>query len=226
MGGEVTTCLQIVNRAVARNTANRLSSLTSDNAEILHVIATAQSQLRSAIVGGNRTFYQEQDTVTSSAASSKRVASLSAVTPPVYRMLRVELSDETEVTPVDLQDPDAELAPRYYPKGRTLVEVGSDWDEESASAVSLTIYYVAGVTAIDTTGALTQTVSIEDEWAWLLDNRLARYLATKDVGRDPQEAKDLDAEYAQGAADYLAWVDNYAGTQADRFLLPPPRSKA
>lgn len=220
-----TTALQIVDRAIQRNTANRLSSLTDDNAEMLHVVNSAQSALRSLLVGENRTFYQQQASVTSTAASTKRVADLSAVTPPVYRVLRVELADGTEVAPVDLQDPDAELAPRYYPKGRTLVEVGSDWNESSSAAQTLTVYYVAGVTALSTSGALGQTVSIEDEWAWLLDNRLARYLAAKDVGRDPAEVEDLDAEYARGSTDYLAWVDTYAGRQADRFLIPPPQKK-
>lgn len=220
-----TTAQQIVDRAVARNTANRLSSLTSDNAEMLHQVGAFQTQLRAMLVGGNRTFYQAQDSLTSTAASSKRVIDLEDADTPVYRVLRVELADGTEVAPVDLQDTDAELAPRYYPKGRTLVEVGSDWNTSSAAAQTLTVYYVSGVTAIDTTGALSQTVGIEDEWAWLLDNRLARYLAAKDVGRDPAEVRDLDREYAQGASDYLAWVDQYAGTMADRFVLPAPQAK-
>lgn len=220
-----TTAQQIIDRAVGRNTANRLGSLTSDNAELLHVIGSADSALRALVVANNRVFHQQKTTVTSTAASSARVVDLSAVTPPVYRVLRVETAAGVEIAPVDLQDTDAELAPRYYPKGRTLVEVGSDWNTTSAAAQTLTIYYVAGVTALSTSGLLTQTVSVEDEWAWLLDNRLAAYLAQKDVGRDPAEVEKLDQEYAQGTADYLAWVDNYAGTQADRFLLPSPQSK-
>ena len=220
-----TTAQQIMDRAVARNTANRLSSLTDDTTQILWRIGTEEQSIFARLAGENRTYYQTSTSVASNAAASGRVVSLSAVSPPVLRVLRVEKSDGTEVYPVDLRDTDAELAPRYYPRGLSLVEVGSDWASNS-SAVTLTIYYVQGATALSTTGALTQTVTIPDAFADLLDNRLARWLAEKDVGRDPAEIAMLDQEYAKRYDEFVVYLDNLAGTQTTRFILAEPESKA
>jgi hypothetical protein len=218
-----TTAQQIVNRAIARNVANRLTSLTSDTSEMLHRINADAIELRQQLLEGNRTFFQEREVKASSNAASSRVLDLSALATPCFRLLKLELPSGTEISVVDLRDQDAELAPRGYPKGKTIVEVGSEWG--SSGAVNITVFYVKGVASLTLTGALSQTVTIDDEYASLLDNRLAKYLAQKDTGRDPQEVTDLDAEYQTGLVSYLDFLNGVGGTQALRHVLPGANDK-
>jgi hypothetical protein len=219
-----TTCQQVVARAIGRNIANRLTSLTADSAEMIHRIDLDARQLRAGVTEKNRTFFQDVVARNSTSGASPRVVDLSEVR--VLRVLKVSLQDAplTEISIVDFRDPDAELAPRCYPRGKQLVEIGTDWGNGTAE-VPVYVWYLQSVARLDRAAGLGQEVSVEDDYAWLLDNRLAAYLSSKDTGRDPQEIKDLDAEYDSGVEDFIDYANGIAGTMVDRFFLPPPQPK-
>lgn len=217
-----TTCQTIVSRARSYSTLN--TPLTSDSAEMLSRIRADQQALFTSIAGLTRDRFQTAVSVTSTAGASGRTIDLSALAKPVERILRFDLADGREVNQVDVLDLDAELEPRYLVRAQTLIEVEDDWNPTSSSAVSGTLTYVYGPTAIDPDGALTQAVTVPDEWIDLLVLPLAIYLFQKDPGRDPGEEERLSALLDDRSQAFVAYLSNYGGVESKRFTLPSPRT--
>lgn len=218
-----TTVQQLADRAKAFSTANTSASIT-DSAEIIARVTSIERQLYAAASQRRPDFFLASTALTSTSGSSGRTADLSAVSPPVMRVLRVSITstDET-VSQVDVLDPDGDLAPRYYAKGQTLVEVSNDWG--ASGTVGLTVHYIKGPVALSTSGGMSQTVSIPDEWTDCLVLPLALYLAHKDVGRDPAELQRIEGQAAQVTEQFYTYLDQYAGAGAIRYLRSSPTLK-
>ena len=219
-----TTISDIKDRAVAWSSANGLQSLASDTAEIINRVAADERQLFDLAASVNSYYFATTASVTSSSGSSARTITTSALTPPVGRILRFVLNSGTEVRQVDLRDTDAELAPRYYLLGTVLTEVSNDWSSTSGT-VSGTLTYVKRPTALDTTGALTQTVTLPDEFSDLLELKLAFYLAHKDYGREQPEVKRLQDLIDQRTTDFLTFISTFGGVESRAFQIPSTGNK-
>lgn len=219
-----TTCQKLQDRAVAYSSANGLASLVSDKAEILNRIATDERALYDLAARTNRYFFATTIAITSTSGASLRSFALTALSPRVARILKIVLADGREVNQVDVQDLEAEFSPRYYVLGQTVYEVENDWSSVNAT-VSATLTYVQLPATIDTTGLLTQTVTLPDDFVDLLELRLARYLAHKDVGRDPAEMTRLDEQIKAREADFLSHITQFGGVEARRFTLPSSGTK-
>lgn len=213
-----TTAQDIITRAQQFNTLN--TGLTSDSAEMLSRIRADQQRVFTAIAGQTRDRFKTTASLTSSTGSSARTFDLSAVDPPIERVLKVMLGDGRECYAVDELDTDAELAPRYFVRGQTLVEVGSDWG--SSGSKTATLSYVYGATTIDIDGSLDQDVTVPDEFTDVLVLPLAGYLAQKDPGRDPGEMERLALMLDEANDHFTQYLTNYGGTTASRFVLPNP----
>lgn len=214
-----TTIQQILSRATSFSSANGLQSLTNDNAEIINRVASDERQLFDLAAAMNSYYFATTAAVTSSSGSSARTITTSALTPPVGRLLRFVLASGTEVNQVDLRDVDAELAPRYYVLGTTLVEVDNDWSASSGT-VSGTLTYVKRPTVLSTTGALTQTVTLPDEFVDILELKLAYYLAHKDYGREQPELKRLEAMVARREQDFVTFLTTFGGVESRNTIIP------
>lgn len=217
-----TTCQDIINRAKSFNTLN--TPLASDPTEMLSRIRADQQALFTENAGVTRDRFQTTKSISSTIGSSLRSFDLSAITPPIERVLMLTLGDGTEVSQIDVQDPQAEFAPRYLVRGQTLVEVSNDWG--SGGAVAATLIYVYGATSIDINGVLTQLVSIPDEWTDLLVLPLAQYLFQKDPGRDPAEGVRIDTMLAGRQKAFLDYLVNYGGVEVKRFIQPSPQASS
>lgn len=179
-----TTCQTIVDRAKATSPLN--TPLTADRSEMLSRVRADQQELFTRLAGRTRDRFQTTAAIASSSGAQGRIFTLSELTLRVERVLKITLGDGREINQVDVLDPDAELAPRYYVRGQTLIEVSNDWST-TTGIVNATLIYVYGMTDVDPAGALTQLVSVPDEWIDLLALPLAMYLFQKDPGRDPSE---------------------------------------
>lgn len=215
-----TACSSIVSRAQAMSALN--TPLTSDRAVMLSRIRADQQALFTSVAGLTRDYFQTTASVVSSVATSGRVLSLSALV--VERVIRVDLSDGREASQVDVQDVEAELAPRYFVRGQTLMEVSNDWNTASSAAVSATVTYVYGPTDIDPDGALTQTVTVPDTFTDLLVIPLAMFLHNSDPGRDPAEYERLATMLDEKSTAFVSFLQNYGGVTSRRFDLPSPQS--
>lgn len=225
-----TTCQTIVDRAKSASPLN--TALASDRAEMLSRIRADQQELFTVLAGRSRDRFQTTATIASTTGSSGRVFNLATITAlPVERVLQLVLQDGREANQVDVLDIDAELAPRYFVRGQTLVEVSNDW-ATVAGAINGTLVYVYGMTDIDPAGALTQLVTVPDQWIDLLVLPLAMYLFQKDPGRDEAEYGRLatmlgafDTRTGRRGA-FLDYLENYGGVESKRFLQPtPPESR-
>lgn len=224
-----TTCQTIVDRAKSASPLN--TALASDRAEMLSRIRADQQELFTVLAGRSRDRFQTTASLSSTTGSSGRSFNLAAITPPVERVLQVVLQDGREANQVDVLDTDAELAPRYFVRGQTLIEVSNDW-ATAAGAINATLVYVYGMTDIDPAGALTQTVTVPDQWIDLLVLPLAMYFFQKDPGRDEPEYARLgvmlgsfDGRTGRRGA-FLDYLENYGGVESKRFLQPtPPESR-
>ena len=214
-----TTIQDIQTRAVAWSSANGLQSLVSDNAEIINRVAADERQLFDLAASTNSYFFATTAAVTSSSGTSARTITTTALTPPVGRILRFVLDSGAEVSQVDVRDTDAELSPRYYMLGTTLYEVSNDWSATSGT-VGGTLTYVKRPTALDTTGTLTQTVTLPDEFTDILDLKLAHYLAHKDYGREQPEIKRLEEMVARREQDFVQFITSFGGVEARRVTIP------
>jgi hypothetical protein len=112
-----TTCQTIVDRAKSTSPLN--SALASDRAEMLSRIRADQQELFTVLAGRSRDRFQATAALASTSGSSARVFTLSAITPPVERVLLLTLGDGRDASQVDVLDIDAELAPRYFVRGQT-----------------------------------------------------------------------------------------------------------
>jgi len=213
-----TTCQDVITRAQSFNALNQ--SLTSDPVEMLSRIKADQQRIFTGVASLTRDRFKTTAALTSSTGASGRSFDLSAVVPSIERVLLATLGDGRLLNAVPQEDTDAELSPRYYALGQTLVEVGSDWG--TTGVKNATLVYVYGATAISPTGSLTQAVTIPDEFIDVLVLPLAGYLNLKDPGRDPTEydrlANLLDA--AQQAL--VGYLTSYSGPVIERFVLPNP----
>lgn len=213
-----TTCNTIIQRAQAFNALN--TGLTTDAAEMLSRIRADQQALFTSLAGLTRDYFQSTAILTSTGGSSARSFDLSAISPVVERVLLVTLGDGRTVNQVDVLDQDAELAPRYIVRGQTLIEVGNDWG--TAGAKTATLVYVSGMTDIDPSGSLTQTVTVPDPWIDLLVIPLAMYLSQKDPGRDPNEVVALKAMLDDRQQAFVAYLTQFGGIESRRLVIPTP----
>lgn len=219
-----TTCQAIIDGARKFSTLN--VPLTADRTEMLSRILADQQEIFTSIAGLTRDRFQAAVGVTSSGGASGRLIDLAALVPtnpPVERVLTLILADGREANQVDILDVEAELKPRYTVRGQLLVEVSNDWNTVSG-AVSATLTYVYGPTAIDPAGALTQLISVPDAWTDLLVLPLAIYLAQKDPGRDPAEIERLEGKLSKRQDAFVTYLTNYGGVVVKRFDLPSPQS--
>lgn len=198
------------------------SSLTSSTSEMLSKINALQNAVFARVAAASRYFYGSA-AVTSTSGSSGRSADLSAVA-GIERIIHVYATAVPDVlfSRVDWEDKNAELPPRYFLRGTTLVEVSNDWSA-STSTVALTVGYAKQPTQLDPTGALTQVMTIPDAHADVLSLGLAAYLASKDAGRGPEEAARLQGEYADRVGVVIASLDHFGGAAHRRFLSPETR---
>lgn len=213
----------ILDRALNRSIANDQALFAGGDEEILTRVDYAQQALFSRLAEENRYFYVQPTTKASNVAAANRVVDLSTLDPPVERLLLVKLPTGVQLSQVDLQDLEAELAPRFYPLGETLVEVDHDWG--ATGAITLSLWYAYRPAALNLAGDLTQTVTVPDRFCGWLELELAIYLAGKDFGRtsvDGSEIARLTAEQTQVFQDFLTFLDHFAGPSSRRFVLPVP----
>lgn len=217
-----TTCQNVIDRAKTFSPLN--VSLTTDPVEMVVRVQQMQQRVFTAIAPLNAARFSVVATPNSTSASSNRTVDLSPLSPPVERVRRVALPSGVDVDQVTEMDPNAELAPRYFPRGQKLYEVGSDWG--ATGVVVMTILYAYGATPITATGGTSQAISLPDEWADVLIIPLARYLHTKDPGRDPIEYQNLTTQYGEAWTAFLGYVTNYDGELMRSKLLPAPPENA
>jgi len=181
-----------------------------------------QQRLFTRLAQENRYFYVQAATLPSTNGASARTADLASLPDPlVERLLVAKLPSGVELSQVDLQDLEAEIAPRFYPLGSKLVEVGNEWG--ATGVVTLSIWYAYRPVPLDLAGALSQVITIPDRFADWLEIDLAIYMAGKDYGRaaaDPQEMTRLVGERQEVYNDFVQHLDHFAGPSSRRFVLP------
>lgn len=222
-------CQDVVTRAIALNVANSaFQGLPAT--ELLARLNLALRTLNAKLAQDNRLFYLTTQTIASTPGISGRSIDLASASfaLPVERVLLVYLPPgtpgSTEVALVDIQDLNAELAPRMFAIGTRLVEVNNEWSGASG-AVTLTVYYVYKQVPLSLTGDLTQTLQIPDEFAPYFDYDLGIYFHEKDLGRSTAEPEELARLTARQEAAYqalLQYLDHLHGTLQRRFILPVP----
>lgn len=221
-----TTLQQIQDRALSWSVANGTTSLVSDSSLVIARIAALERALFDRAKALNSYYYATTASANSTSGSSARTLDLTTVAPttaPVRRLLSVSLPSGAELNQVDLREQDAELAPRYFLRGRTLVELNSEWG--ATGVVALALVYMRGPAPLNVAGALTQTISLEDDYADLLELGLAWWLAQRDVGRETQEMTRLQETLAQREADYIEHITNFSGEAARKQNIPTKRSQ-
>lgn len=212
-----TSCQQIYVRARQTSPAN--AALVPQPAEVLARIESEQQTLFASLAGITRDRFQTTATLTSTGGLSGRVIDLSALSPVCERVLRVTLSDGREARQVDVLDVDAELAPRYIVRGKTLIELSNEW-KAAGGTVTATVVYVYGPTSIVPNTDYTQTVSVPDEWADLLMLPLAAYFARQRGSEN--EAESYESRLSDRTQAFVASLTNFGGVEAQRFILPTP----
>lgn len=213
----------VIDRAVALSVANQ--GLPTNIPDLIYRVNSYQRKRWTQFTQSNKYFYQVTQNITSTAANGGRLVDLSIFTQPVERVLSVFLPDgKTEVREVDLQDPNAEMAPRYYPSGPLLIEVSNDWDLATTNGVQLTVNYCWRPADLDPTLSTTQLVTIPDGYVGCLVNELGAYFAFSDYGRATQvpEQQSLMADAETITQAWIAEAGHFAGRTAYRFDLPTP----
>lgn len=226
-----TTCADIVTRTLALSVAN--SGLldvntAADVMEALDRINALQTLAFTRFTAANRAGFLITRPKASTAANGGRTVDLSTLNPRLQRLVRVELPSGVEVALVDPSVPDSELAPRYYTRGETMVEVSNDWDTGTANAVTLSFLYAYRPTDLDVsaTAALTQTVTVPDRYVDVLVYWFGAYLAEKDVGREDAEVTYLTAKGDAVLETWIASAGQLAGVQAYTFDIPSPAPRS
>lgn len=212
-----TTVAQIIQWAKGYSVLSNTDELTQDATEMIVQVASFERDIYRAAAAANR-YFHASTTLTSTSGSSGRTVTLTA-TPPIERIIRAQLDDtDTVLAPVDVEDPDAELPPRYYILGQTMHEVEDDWG--ATGTVDIVIDYASQPAALTVTGLTSQTVSLPDQFVDLLAMKLAQYFAMKDVGRDATEVERLEALYQARLAHVMDALEHFGGTTRRRFLSP------
>lgn len=224
-----TTVQDVLTGAGAHSDANDPASLTTR--EVLERVNFAQQHLFTRLAQDNRYFFATVVTASSTGGASARILDLAAAAfaLPVERVLRIVLPSGADLNLVDIQDVAAELAPRAYPVGTKLYEVGSEWSA-IAGTVSMTVYYVYRPAELVLTGGdLSQLISVPDRFTDYLAVDLAWKMAHKDFGRsaqgDPGEMGRLEGERETLYQTIAQSIAQMPGLAARRFDLPVP-SKA
>ncbi|HJQ96767.1 MAG TPA: hypothetical protein VJ826_00560 [Candidatus Polarisedimenticolaceae bacterium] len=212
-----TAVSDLITRALGYSVQNSDPALSGNSAEMIAVVAGFERDIYRVAAQDNR-FFVHTASLTSTSGSSGRTVDLTTATPAIERLLRVQLPGGVWLSIVDFEDPDAEIAPRGYVLGQTLTEYLSEWG--ASGTVTFSIDYGVKPATLDPTAALSQTVTLPDEYTDLLVLRLANYLATKDVGRDPAEAQTLDTLYQSRLQDVTASLFHFPGVVRRRFLAP------
>lgn len=206
-----TTVQQIIDRAKGRSVANTLPALTADAAQLIARCNDFQQALWRTVVQRSRTAFATSAQLTSTAAASGRAINLDAAPARVGRVLRVErASDALEFTRADLSSQDAEWGPRFLVERRLLREVQSSWGA-GGGTVTVRVSYLERPAPLLAGAGLPQPVWIEDDYCFLLVNRMARDFARADVGREEAELQSLDAEYEEGVDAYIDNLQLLAG---------------
>lgn len=219
-----TAVQDVFNRAIALAVSNQGMVGTSANIIIARV-NYGQTQLFTRLAQENRHFFVRSTTLASSNGSANRTLDLSTLVPPVERLLHggLILPSGIAVNVVDFQDQNAELAPRGYPLGMVLQEVGSDWG--ATGAVTFTVVYGYRPADLTLNADLTQAITVPDRFASWLDYDLAIFFHQTDTARaqqDPQELVRLSALQEAVYNDLLQFVDHVMGPTVQRFQLPVP----
>lgn len=223
-----TSCADIVTRAIGLSVANNGvldPTQSADVQDALVRISQAQARAFTRFSIANKTSFLTSAVVTSLAGNGNRTADLSALAPRVQRIITLKLTTSgIDVALVDPNVPTAEMAPRYFTQGETLMEVSNDWDTASANAVSLTLLYSSRPPDLDVSavGTLTQSVSIPDRYTDILVYDLGAYLAEKDVGREMAEVTDLLTKRDESLAVWIDSATQFGGTQVYSFDIPSP----
>lgn len=215
-----TTLQQVQDRATAWSTANGGTSLVSNRPVVIARIAAIERKLFDRAAKLNSYYYAVRASANSTNAASGRTVDLSAIAPttaPVKRLVAAFLPSGVEINRVDFRDTSAELAPRAFVRGKSLVEVGSDWG--ASGVVAVTVDYVRHPAPLSTTGDLTQNVSIEDAYADLLELGLAWWIAHTDEGRETPELTRLKEEMAERLADYDDHLAGFSGEAARQNII-------
>lgn len=217
-------------RSVALADSNQ-GSAGLGTADILARLNYGQGQLFTRLAQENRFFYLLSASVASSAAASQRTLDLSTLDPPIERLMLdgVVLPGGTPLSVVDFTDQAAALAPRAYPAGLILHEIGSEWG--ATGIISFTVWYVSRPADLNVAGNLTQVLALPDRFASWYDYDLALFFSQRDTGRgllDPEEFKRLGAYQEAVYQDIVQYLDHVMGPALRRFALPvsPPADKA
>lgn len=221
-----TTVQQILDAAMLQNTAN---SRVLGQREVLERVNFAEQDLFTKLAQENRYLWATSGAFPSTNGAQGRSIDLAVPgqNAIVERVLRLELPTGVEVNLVDIQDRDAELAPRAYPLGTKLFEIGSEW-QGSIGSVAITVFYAYRPAELSLTGALTQAVALYDRFVSYYHYDLAWYMAHSDAGRaiaDPGEIQRLSALREGVYQTILQHADHFAGPAWRRFHLPVPSSE-
>lgn len=101
------------------------------------------------------------------------------------------ISVGTRINLIGLRWPDVDLAPRAYVRGRKVTGYAAELGAASINMVSQLKLFYSPVPAV--VAALTQAVTVPDEWTALVELPLARVLALRDRRMD--EMASIDDEY-------------------------------
>lgn len=223
--GASLTAQYVVTEAVAFSAAN--AALATNPVEMLSRIRAAQRVLFTKLAERSREYFVAETAITSTSGPSGRIFDLSQLTPPLERVLQIQLATGPTLNQVDVLDQTGELAPRYYAQALMAVEVGTDWGIGGA-AIQATLTYCYGPADLTPyAGDLTQPLSVPDQWIDILVGDLAAYLAHKDLGRENPQTPGADIANAQALADqrlaeFETFLDHVAGVRAMRLDVPKP----
>lgn len=209
-------------RAIAISDANQ-GALNMTPGETLARLNYARTRLFGRLAQENRYYYLTAGSAGSSNAALNRTLDLSAVTPPIERILAdgILLPGGTPLNIVDFQDQAAALAPRAFPAGLVLHEIGSEWG--AAGIIAFTIWYIYRPVDFVITGALTQDMGLPERFNGYFDYDLAIYMFNRDLGRvqaDPNGLNVLAAQQEAAYADIVQYLDHVIGPVQRRFALP------
>lgn len=213
---------EILLRAQGLSVANPKVSV--DTGDIIFHLNAAQQDIFTRLADENVYYYQALDTMTSTAGAERRVIDLTETTRPVERVIKATLADGRELNQVDLRDLSAEIKPRYYVSGPTMVEVDNDWDPDTASAVLVELAYAYRPTDLDPQGGLSQSVLVPRRFVDLLAIKLGLYLHLYDIARPAEEAARLESMYEARWDALLRHLAHFGGVETRAFIQATPRS--
>lgn len=215
--GASLTAQYVISAAGNFSAAN--AALMTNTVEMLSRIRYDQRALFTNVALRSREYFVASVTLPSSNGVQNRTLDMTQCPPALERVLQV-LVNGVPLNQVDILDINAELAPRYYAQGTTLVEVNAEWG--AAGIVNAVIDYGYAPNDIDPYGATSQPLSVPDQWVDILVGNLAAYVALKDYGRPPTEIANAQALAQTRMAEFQGFLDQTAGVRAMRLDIPSP----